>query len=60
MINTEILYILLGVLLVFIGYYRGEIHPSWYTLTFSIGTIMTAYYSYSYYRSYRYQVKDIY
>jgi hypothetical protein len=59
-VNAHILYILLGILLVFLGYYRGEVYPAWYTLIFSIGILIVSYNLYSYYYNYRYRVKDIY
>jgi hypothetical protein len=51
---------LIGPLLIFLGYYRGEVHPAWFTLLFTIGTLVTLYHFYRWYYNPNRIVKDIY
>ena len=53
-------WLLIGPLLIFLGYYRGEVHPAWFTLLFTMGTLVTVYHFYRWYYNPNRIAKDIY
>lgn len=53
-------WLLIGPLLIFLGYYKEEVHPAWFTLLFTMGVIVTIYHFYLWMLYKNYIIKNIY
>lgn len=60
-INVDLIHwLLVGPFLMFLGYYRDELHPGFYRFTFTVGIMTTAYYFYKWINTRDYMIKNIY
>jgi hypothetical protein len=53
-------WLVLGPFLLFLGYYKGDVHPAFYTVSFTAGLMTTVYYFYKWVYEKLYRIKNIY
>ena len=46
-LNSDLFHwLVIGPFLLFLGYYKGEVHPAFFTVSFTVGLMTTIYYFY--------------
>ena len=59
--NSDLFYwLVIGPFLLFLGYYKGEVHPAFFTVSFTVGLMTTVYYLYKWTYEKMYRIKNIY